>query len=92
MKLHDALKFSYQRKAVLTGSPSPPITASDFGIDSMGQVSMAWNEIPTDVRRFLFDNEDWTPVDPKPAMLIIAEAACDWTALETKDGESGDDL
>jgi hypothetical protein len=35
-----------------------------------------------DVRRVLLRSEKWRPIDPKPAMLILAEAACDWSIHE----------
>lgn len=74
-------------------NPRIPLIASDFGLQGTGTewvngqrvtatLDMAWAEMDIKTRRFLFDSQDWEPVDPKPAMLILAEASCDWSIHE----------
>ena len=42
----------------------------------------SWSEMEPAMRRRLLLGEKWEPIDPKPAMLIIAEAASDWSIHE----------
>lgn len=98
MKLSDALRFSRKRQATHpalhpeNGIPNY-IVASDFGIEiislnsyrGFNLQSEAWSEMPSEKRRLLLKSEDWEPVDQKPVMLIIAEAACDWHIHEVDD-------
>ncbi len=98
MKLSDALVFSRERLATHAADlkiVELAITANDFGIEivrvnSKGyhdSVTEAWSEMDPEMRQLLMKSEHWEPVDPKPVMLIIAEAACDWTIHE-RDEES----
>ena len=41
--------------------------------------------MPPEMRELLLKSEHWEPIDPKPVMLIVAEAACDWSVHETDD-------
>lgn len=47
--------------------------------------TVAWSEMPPELRRRLLRSDEWEPIDPKPAMLVVAEAASDWTGLESED-------
>jgi hypothetical protein len=89
VKLSDALKFSWDR---LAEHPSPkgfPLQASDFGITIMTPtkgffqfepITKSWADLNLDLRRELLQSTRWEPVDPKPAMLVLAEAyALDWS-------------
>lgn len=92
MKLSDALRFSYERKAEHPTKSGPPIIASDFGIECYvprpgspsihDEVVESWAGMSPGVRKLLLHSEKWRPIDPKPAMLILAEAACDWSIHE----------
>ena len=73
----------------------------DFGIEiitpnAYGHVDTAsesWSGMPHEMRQLLLKSEHWEPVDPKPDMLILAEAASDWLIHETDDDsepEEGD--
>ena len=98
MKLSDALRFSRKRQASHStlhpenGIPAS-IVASDFGVENItlngyggfDTQSEAWSEMPSEMRRLLLKSEDWEPVDQKPVMLILAEAACDWHVHEIDD-------
>lgn len=67
-----------------------PVIASDYGIEIQFYVTpmhhvtvnKAWSEMSPGDRHSLLSSEEWEPIDPKPAMLIIAEAACDWSIHE----------
>lgn len=67
-----------------------PFTGTDYGIEARIHVgpmlthtiAKAWNEMDPVTRQHLLTSEGWEPLDPKPAMVIIAEAACDWTIHE----------
>jgi hypothetical protein len=51
----------------------------------------AWSEMPPMLRRRLLQSEEWTPLDEKPAMVVIAEAAAsDWTEGESQDDAAHD--
>ena len=39
----------------------------------------SWSEMKPELRKLLMNSQGWHPVDPKPIMLILAEAASDWT-------------
>jgi len=92
VKLSDALKFSYERKAQHPTKSGPLIVASDFGIECeiprpgsphiLDSIVESWTDMMPKVRRALIRSENWQPIDPKPAMLILAEAACDWSIHE----------
>jgi len=67
-----------------------PFTATDYGVEAQifispmvtHTVSSAWSSMDPASRRHFLSSENWEPVDPKPAMLIIAEAASDWSIHE----------
>lgn len=89
MKLSDALKFSYQRKALhptkIGSVDGPSILASDFGIEfGSGQIcfTTAWTELEPEIRKSFMISEGWTPLEPKPAMVILAESIDDWSIYE----------
>lgn len=43
--------------------------------------TIPWSEMQPAARKKLLKSELWEPIDPKPCMLILAEAAADWTGL-----------
>jgi hypothetical protein len=43
--------------------------------------TIPWSEMAPEARRKLLKSELWEPIEPKPCMLILAEAANDWTGL-----------
>lgn len=61
---------SQQLTAIINGSPA----YAYYSIEPR-----AWADFSPDEKRLLFDSDKWEPVDPKPAMLVIAEAMIDWT-------------
>jgi len=106
VKLSDALKFSYQRKALHPTSDGTPIIGSDFGIERTTPAGLiqilglgpcratdcileSWADMLPDTRRLFMRSESWEPVDPKPAMLILAEASCDWSIHEASSKDEG---
>jgi hypothetical protein len=70
-----------------------PIVANDFGIEievALGAMQCftaqkTWSEMEPGDRRTLLASEDWEPIDPKPVMVIIAEATVDWSIHEDED-------
>ena len=101
MKLSDALRFSYKREAWHRTEEGFKLFASDYGLTMHEEatpgariyvdVMKPWLDVPPEQRRTLMRSEGWEPVDPKPIMLVIAEAACDWSIHERPDDEEGDE-
>jgi hypothetical protein len=98
VKLSDALKFSYERKAWHPTEEGFRLHASDYGLTMHEEaepgsciyidVMKPWVDVIPEQQRVLLRSEGWEPVDPKPVMLVIAEAACDWSIHEQRnDGE-----
>lgn len=89
MKLSDALKFSWDRVAEHPSEEGFPLQASDFGVTILTPtkgffnfvpITKSWADMDLDLRRELLHSTQWEPVDPKPAMLVLAEAyALDWS-------------
>ena len=112
VKLSDALKFSRKRQArhasVHSEDEIPAsILANDFGVEVVtlnayggyDTSAVTWSSMTDlNMRGLLLNSKRWEPVDPKPVMLIIAEAACDWSIHEQDEDEDeeieedGDDL
>lgn len=55
------------------------LTSKDL-MDLDGE-TIPWSEMQPLARKNLLQSELWEPIEPKPCMLIIAEAASDWTGL-----------
>lgn len=101
MKLSDALRFSWDRLAEHPSSEGFPIEASDFGITMLKPskgfcnfvpVTKSWTDMDLETRHKLLRSEQWEPVDPKPAMLVLAEAyALDWSDPEPPDEDEVSD-
>jgi hypothetical protein len=53
--------------------------------------TIPWSEMQPLVRKQLLQSELWEPIEPKPCMLIIAEAASDWTSLPEPEDTDDDD-
>lgn len=104
MKLSDALKFSWERVAQHPTDQGFPIEGTDFGVTLLQPakngflrfepLTRSWADLDLETSRKLLRSEQWEPVDPKPAMLILAEAyAFDWSDPEPpsdKDAEAKD--
>jgi len=88
VKLWEALKFSNERKAQLHTDDGFPIIATDAGIESFVPrsdgscvtdcVMETWSNMEPKVRKALMSCERWEPVDPKPPLVVLAEAANHW--------------
>ena len=91
MKLSEALKFSWDRKAVHPTDSGLILEGTDYGITidppnaiaaqllQCEPVTKSWADVEPLLRDKLLKSEQWEPVDPKPAMLVLAEAyALDW--------------
>jgi len=101
MKLSDALRFSYERKAWCRTEEGFRLLASDYGLTMHEEVTPGariyvdvmtpWIDVSLNQRRALMRSEGWEPVEPKPIMLVIAEAACDWSIHESSDDEEDDE-
>lgn len=69
-----------------------PITASDFGVTvlvptkgffNFAPDTKSWTDLDLTLRRELLQSNRWEPLNPKPAMMVLAEAyACDWSDPE----------
>lgn len=89
MKLWEALKFSNERKAEHAVMDSNfPLIATDGGVERTAPrggsscvvdcVLETWANMEPKARKLLMNSEGWEPVNPKPPLIIIAEAANHW--------------
>lgn len=104
VKLAEALKYSRGRKAIMSINTAKsgdlpaldniPAIASDYGIEIQFSLHVtvikAWSEMEPSMRRALLLSEEWEPIDQKPVMLVLAEAASDWSIHEYEDNDDED--
>lgn len=46
-------------------------------------ISESWSQMDPESRKILLRSNGWEPIDPKPVMMVIAEAAADWSIYES---------
>ena len=89
MRLHEALRCSKVRSAIAQNDEFTLI-ASDFGVTGIGSVgirhfSSSWGDLLPDVVDAL-QTLEWTPVDQKPVLELLADTLSDWTEDDQEAG------